>query len=439
MKFPQLKLALAFLVMLILLSACQGNMFQSMLSNNSGSREASKKPVTIRVAWWGGDARHDYTKKVVELYEQQNDHVTIEMEYNANYDDYWKRMAPQAAAAELPDIIQIDTSYYAQYAGKQLFADLTPFLGNEIDISNISENVIRAGIYKDGNYGMTLGINSLGFQYDPEMLIKAGIDRIPEHWTWDDYEQLAAKAQAAGIYIDDGMRNEIFFAYYLRTKGETLYNADGTGLGYSDDALFVDFFGRLIRLVHSKAAPTADAKTQIKGFGDNYLSKSKQIGIWQWSNQYLAVQQAIDRPMAIAPMLGPNMEQGLYLKSSMFFSIAETSKVKSEAAKFINFWINDIEANKLILGERGVPVSSEVQEAIKPFLSEAQQQVFDYVSWTEQNSSPGDPVDPVGSLEIIESLRQLWEKMEYKQITVEEAAQLFRAEASKILEKNKQA
>lgn len=434
MKFSQAKLALLFIVLLALLTvtACQGY----SIGNNFSGRNEGLQPVTIRIAWWGEDTRHDYTKKVIELYEQQNEHVTIEMEYT-KYDDYWKKMAPQAATSELPDIIQIDTSYYAQYAGKMLFADLTPFLGHEIDITNISENVLRAGIYKGGNYGMTLGINSLGFQYDPQILKNAGVDQIPEQWTWDDYEEIAAKAQAKGIFIDDGMRAEIFFAYYLRTKGETLYNAEGTALGYSDDSLFVDFFGRLIRLVHSKATPTMGAKTQIKGFDDNYLTQSKQIGIWQWSNQYLAVQRAVDRPMKIAPMVGPNMEQGLYLKSSMFFSIAETSKVKSEAAKFINFWINDLEANKLILGERGVPVSSVIQEAIKPYLSEAQQQVFDYVSWSEQHSSPEDPVDPIGSAEIIDKLKQIWEQMEYKLITVEEAAQIFRADATKILEKNK--
>jgi len=438
MKYSKKTLVVTSFVMLVLIIAIgisTGNVNPSKMRGKSEST-AAKKAVTLRIAWWGGDARHDYTKKVVELYEKRNEHVTIDVEEYASYDDYWKIMAPQAAAGELPDLIQIDTSYYAQYAGKQLLANLYPYFNNEIDITNISENVLNAGIYNHGNYGMTLGINVLGFQYDPAILNKIGLSDLPNQWTWEDYEKLAIKAQKAGIYFDDGMRPEIFFAYYLRTKGETLYNAAGTALGYKDDSLFVDFFGRLIRLVHLKATPSAEEKARIKGFSDNNLSEGKQIGIWQWSNQYVAMQQAVDRPMAIAPMVGPNLNKGLFLKSSMFFSIAESSKVKSEAAKFIDFWINDIEANKLILGERGVPVSTVVQESIKPWLSAAQQQVVDYVSWAEQNSSPGDPVDPVGSAEIIDKLRWLWEQMEYEQISIEEAAQIFRIEANAILSLN---
>jgi len=426
---------IVLLILIVAIGTSTGSVNPSKMRGKAESTD-TKKSVTIRIAWWGGDARHDYTKKVVEMYEKQNEHVTIDVEEYASYDDYWKIMAPQAAAGELPDIIQIDTSYYAQYAEKQLLANLYPYFNNEIDTTNISENVLNAGIYKSGNYGMTLGINVLGFQYDPAILKQIGLHDIPDQWTWDDYEKLAIKAQKEGIYFDDGMRPEIFFAYFLRTHGETLYNAAGTALGYKDDSLFVDFFGRLIRLVHLKATPSAEEKARIKGFSDNNLSEGKQLGIWQWSNQYVAMQQAIDRPMAIAPMVGPNLNKGLFLKSSMFFSIAESSKVKSEAARFIDFWVNDIEANKLILGERGVPVSSVVQESIKPWLTVAQQQVVDYVSWAEENSSPGDPVDPVGSAEIIDKLRWLWEQMEYEQISIEEAAHIFRTEANAILSMN---
>lgn len=440
MKNSTKTLVFACTAMIVLVIAVLGGKAGSMypsITRGSASSTEQVKPVTIRIAWWGGDARHDYTKKVIELYESKHPHITIDAEEYANYDDFWKRMAPLAAAGELPDLIQIDTSYYAQYAEKQLLADLTPLLGNAIDISNINDHVLKAGQYNGGNYGMSLGINVLGFQYDPDILRKIGLTSIPSDWTWDDYEKLAMKAQQLGLYMDDGMRPEIFFAYYLRTQGASLYNAAGTGLGYEDDRLFIDYFGRLVRLAHNKATPSSEEKAQIKGFADNNLSKGKQIGIWQWSNQYVAMQQAVDRPLAIAPMVGPNRDKGLYLKSSMFFSIAESSKVKSEAAKFIDFWVNDLAANRLILGERGVPVSSVIQESIKPWLTEAQQQVMDYVSWAEQNSAPGDPVDPVGSAEMIEQLKWIWEQMEYKQMSVEDAASWFRVSAAEILSENR--
>ncbi|GAA3329118.1 hypothetical protein GCM10020331_075860 [Ectobacillus funiculus] len=76
-----------------------------------------KEPITLRVSWWGGQPRHDYTMKVIEMYEKEHPNVKIEAEF-ANWDDYWKKLAPMAAANQLPDVIQMDLAYLSQYGEK---------------------------------------------------------------------------------------------------------------------------------------------------------------------------------------------------------------------------------------------------------------------------------------------------------------------------------
>ena len=44
------------------------------------------------------------------------------------YDDYWKKLAPEAAANELPDIVQMDISYFRQYGLKDQLEDLDSLL-----------------------------------------------------------------------------------------------------------------------------------------------------------------------------------------------------------------------------------------------------------------------------------------------------------------------
>jgi multiple sugar transport system substrate-binding protein len=136
-------------------------------------------------------------------------------------------------------------------------------------------------------------------------------------------------------------------------------------------------------------------------------------------------------------MPGPDSEKGLYLKPSMFWSVGNNSKNKEEAAKFIDFMINDIEANKLNLGDRGIPGSSTVKEALKPLLSPAQVQAFDYVDWAEGNSSSFDGPDPVGAGEVIETLDSLSEQMAYGNLSVKDAAKQFRQQADSVLAQNK--
>ena len=105
----------------------------------------------------------------------------------------------------------------------------------------------------------------------------------------------------------------------------------------------------------------------------------------------------------------------------MFWTVAKSSKVKEEAVKFVDFLINDIDANKIIKGERGVPVSSKVKEALTPDLTPEQKKVFEYVAWAEKNSSQMDPPNPVGAVEVDKLLKDTVEQILYKKLTVQEA------------------
>jgi multiple sugar transport system substrate-binding protein len=428
------------------LAACSGGSGTSSSPNASTAAKDTAQPasttvqkkenVTLRMTWWGNQPRHDYTLKVIKMYEQMNPHVKIEAEY-ASWDDYWKKLAPQAAANELPDILQMGLSYLAQYGEKGQLEDLTPYVGKSIDTSKISPAVVDGGKLGGKLWGMSLGVTGLAFQYDPALLKKAGVETLKPDWTWNDYVDIAKKAKAAGLYMDTGMRPEVFFAYYLRTHGKNLFSADGTKIGYDDDALFVDHFGRLAQLVYDGALMTPDAQAQIKGLDDDPMVKGKAIGIWQWSNQFIGVQSVAKRELAMFNMPGPNMKQGMFINPGMYFSVSKNSKHKEEAARFISFFLNDIEANKLIMGDRGVPGSSAVKEALKPLLTPAQVQVFDYVAWAEKNSSPMDPPEPVGAGEVFTALTSVVEQLNFKKITPEEAAKQFRTKANAILAKNK--
>ncbi|WP_128738523.1 ABC transporter substrate-binding protein [Lederbergia galactosidilytica] len=430
-------LILLFGIMMVFwLAACSSDNTSTGKDNgtdgNKDNANGGEEEVTLRIAWWGDQTRHDYTNEVIKLFEEKNPNVKVEAEY-ASWDDYWQKLAPQAAANELPDIIQMDLSYISQYAKNNQLADLNPFFGEQIDTSNIADTIISGGEVGDGVYGFNLGVNALGFNYDPEMLKEIGVDAIPEDWTWDDYKEISAKAKDAGIYFDTGMKADVFFNYYLRTQGKRLYAEDGSGLGYDDDQQFTDFFTMAKEQVDHGVTPTPDFLAQLTGIEDDPVVKQEGVGVWQWSNQFVGLQQVADRPMEIGPMPGPGAKEGLFLKPSMFFSVSENSKHKEAAAEFINFFINDEEANKLILGERGVPVSSEIKEALKSEVSEAQAQVFDYVEWAEENSTPMGAPDPAAAGQIIELLDSLSEQMNYGQISPKDAAKNFRQQAESIL------
>ncbi|TCN26616.1 ABC transporter substrate-binding protein [Mesobacillus foraminis] len=432
----KMKYMLASMMLVSSLAACSGN---SETSSEPSEGKASKdEKVTLRMAWWGSQPRHDYTLEIIEMYEEKNPNVKIEPEY-ASWDDYWTKLAPQAASNELPDIIQMDLSYITQYGNNNTLADLEPFLGKEIDTKDLSQDILDGGKVGDKYYGLNAGVNALAYQYDPELLKKIGMDKVPETWTWEDYEEMGNKAAKAGLFIENGPGTapDVSFNYYLRTLGKRLYSEDGTTLGYEDDKLFIDFFKRYADMVKGKEIQSPDASAQVKGLEDDPVVKQQSIGLIQWSNQFIGIQQAANRPLEMVGLPGPDAEKGLFLKPSMLWSVAESSKNKAEAAKFIDFMTNDIEANKLMLGDRGVPGSPKVQEALLPLLTPEQKQVFNYVAWAGENSTVYNGPDPIGAGEVINLLKNLADQIAFEKLTPKEAAKQFRQQAESILAQNK--
>jgi len=398
----------------------------------------SKDPVKLRFSWWGGQARHDYTLKIIELYQQKNPNVKIEAEYAA-FDDYWKKLAPQAAANDLPDIIQMDDAYISQFGGRGQLEDLRPHMKKgTIDKTNIPAGFLKIGEFDGKQYQLTLGVNALGHTADVEMLKKAGASVPARDWTWDDLEATAAKLKANGKLLADRIDVKTFFPYYLRSLDQKIYNADGTALGYNDDKPFIDYFKRYQKFYDAGYILPLDKMAQKKLTAEDDEMVLGNAGFsFNWSNQYIVWTAAAKRATEIIAPPGPNGKKALYLKSSQGLSVTKNSKNKEEALKFVNFFINDIDVHKIMKGERGVPINTKVQEALKPILSPEEKKVFDYVAWAEANSSPNDPPYPVGSVEVQKALYDITDQILYKKISVEDAAVKFRKEANAILAKNK--
>jgi multiple sugar transport system substrate-binding protein len=419
------------LVLLIVLNGCS--------SSQKAQQAKNKEPITLKIAWWGEKPRHDSTEKVIELFEKKHPDIKIEYEYS-NWDDYWKRLAPMAAASQLPDIVQMDLLYLKSYTNNQLLEDLTSYIKNHlIDTKSIDKKILAGGMVDHQLFGFPLGINAPIVILDNQLISRVGVPNPSDNWTWNDFENLALQIhQKSKIYGSNGMEStQVFFTYYLQSKGFSLYNSDGTALGYDDDQLFVDYFNMQLKLLNQGAMPGADVMEQINGIEDEPLVNKQAAMTLTHSNQYISFSEVVNRPLAVLPPPGPGQATGLVASPSQFFSISKGSKHKKAAAEFINFFINNIQANMLMKGERGVPVSSKAVSEVKKVLPEEQKEVFDYVLKVAKNNDQIETAYPLGSVQLVKSLEDISNQILFKEITPEEGAKIFRREANKILSENK--
>lgn len=402
--------------------------------------ETANTESELRIMWWGSQDRHDKTLKVIEMFEDENPGITMEPEYSG-WDGYWEKIAAQAAANNLPDIMQHDYQYLMQYTQKGLIVDLDPYVEDgTLNLDDVDENSIIGGKVDGKLYAVNIGTNSPAVAYDPEMFKRAGVPEPSSDWTWEDYMETVTKLnKELGVYGDGGMAITYFheLKHYIRQNGEKFYSEDNTELGYTDDKLFEDHFNRQLQLVNTGIMPSPDIRLEIKSIEDELIVEEKAAMCTIHSNQILAMIEAANRPLKLAllPKMEGQKQEGQYLKPGQFLAVTTSSKNPDIAVKFVDYFTNDIEANKVLMAERGVPISAKVREALFPMLNDGQKEMFNYIELAAEHSDPIDPPEPAGHPEVEKSLKSLGDKILFGEITPEDAAKKFREEANQILKR----
>ncbi|SFJ50292.1 multiple sugar transport system substrate-binding protein [Halobacillus dabanensis] len=415
-------------------------MLASVLAACSGSEEASGEDedgvTTLRMTWWGSQSRHDQTQEIIKAFEEENPDIKIESEFTG-FDGYFEKMAAQASGDNLPDIMQQNFGEYLnQYADKELLADLTPLVEDgTIDVEGVSDTIMESG-KKDGKLlGIPTGTNALTAFYNKDMVEAAGVDVSDGQWSWEDYEEyVTAISEETGEYGARLMEPKNLFEYYLREKGEKLFNEDGTALGYEDDQLLVDYFERNLALEEKGAVPNYDTIQQIKGVEDELIVRGEAAFDFRWSNQATALDSAAGgKPIGMTLLPGENNDQGMYLKPAMLWSVSESSEHKEEAARFIDFFVNNVKVYEIGGSDRGVPIKEEIREELSADLSETDKKVFEYIEMVTENSSPIDSNFPPESSEVLGELQKIDELVMYGELSAEEGAKQFRSTVERIM------
>lgn len=415
-------------------------------SSPSGGEESESGDgkIKLRMTWWGSQDRHDRTQKVIDLYEEKNPNVEIAAQFTG-WSGYWEKVATQAAGGNLPDIIQMDYKYLAEYAGRDLLANLNQYVeSGTLNLDDVAPIYLNGGKLDGNLYAVNIGANAHAIAYDPAMFEKAGVPVPEPGYTWKDLKEMGKELSdnlGEGVYGLQPSAGLMSFKHYLRENGTTLYNDEGTGLEYKDDQLLADFLQITVdNLESGAAAPPEVFKTASDNIEQMPIVKEKTAMIMDiHSNQLVAMEQAAGRPLEL--MLQPMLEGGElghYIKPGQFLSLTTHSKHPEEAAKFIDFFTNSLEANEILNGERGVPVSSKVREHLRPNLTPAGEKMFDYIELAKEYAREIDPPDPKGATEILSFYeKQIETPIYYGQLTPEEAAKKFREKATEILSENK--
>lgn len=393
----------------------------------------------LRIMWWGSQVRHDRTLQVIELFEKETG-IKMEPEFYG-FDDYISKLNILIAANDAPDIMQMGGNF-PTYIDHIEF--LNPYIeSGVIDISNTDPSFIAITTLEGNIIGLSSGTNAPALAYDPELFKAAGLPEPSFDWTWDEFEAVTLKIQEElGILGVALTRNDEF--WILTTvvpqynTGESLFlEPYRLELNYENDEYVAEYFRMVKRLTDAGAYPTPAQMAEIKDIEGNPLVRGEAAMAFVFSNQFVALSEVAGRPLKLVsiPRRYKDGPLSMTIMSSQMFCISKNSKQKENAAKFLDFFANNVEANMILKGERGVPIMRHIREALAEDLPYAEQVIYQYLTDLGREAATEILLDSPVQTQIRDVYIRLAEEVVFNRTTPEQAAKQFRTEAGAILDR----
>lgn len=395
--------------------------------NQEASTELSDEPVTLRMYWWGGDARHERTQQVIDLFEEEHSNITVEPEF-ADWSGYWDKLATSTAGKDSPDVVQMDQLYLASYADRGSLVDLGEFgIGTE----GMSDSLLGTGLVNDGQYGMPISTSSMAIGVNTDLLDEIGVP-LPDNtdsWTWEEYSDWAQKVTDAGggsVYGATLPWNEFMVQIFARQNGDSLFEDGNVAV---DPATMEGFFQTILDMTESGAsAPASEwAESNNLALDQTPFSVGTAASSFIIATQISAYSAASGANLELVPV--PNVSGGAddaeYFKAGMYWSVSSQSEHPAEAAELIDFFLNDPEAVAIIGTERGLPGLPATLEVIGDSLTDTEKQDQAFTEELAKRVGDAPEIVPNGASDIDAVTLRYMSDVLFGRTTPAEAAEAY--------------
>lgn len=419
------------IIAILMVTAMIGSMAACGSNSDQESKGSKDGSVKLTFAWWGNQVRNESTSKVLDMYSEENPGVTFDGQFS-EWNDYWNKLATASAGHNLPDIVQMDWMYYDQYVENGLLLDLTPYIEDgTLNLDDADDSILEAAMVDGKTYAVCNGVNAPALLYNKTALDEAGIT-VKDGMTIDEFIELSKEVEEkTGYKTNVAYCAETVPEYLLRAKDQILFEDGKLGANSSED--IQTLFDLQEQAIEEGWHVDPSVFTEITiGSAEQdplvYGSSPENMSwcMWAYSNQLNAVQAAAPEGVEIGITTWPtdSLEKSNYLKPSQFFAVTTDCENPEEAVKVLDYLTNSVEANEVLLAERGVPISKTVSEAIMPSLDEPNQKAVEYINnVVTPTCSTINPPAPNGANEVYDLMKNLEEQVLYGQISAADAAQ----------------
>ena len=400
----------------------------------------------IRFMWWGSDTRAKITTEVVELYEQKTG-LEIEFEYY-DFTTYFTKFVAYQAANDLPDVFQMGTNWLTYYDTIQ---PLNKWIEDgTIDTTAISPAMLATTTnHANGDLtGMSLGTNARCFCYNPVIFDECGVPYPTPNWTWDEFaaacRTITEKTGNPAVCSVE-FNNLVMSVVTQWKEGYNFYAMDGSDFAFGGDIEPLVYIVDLLNTLQQEGC-IADygIQNEMGSIESDWTAYGDAAMCMLTTNLFnalskVAAESDISLELCTVPRVYADGQSGMVVRSSQQISIYSKSDKQEIAANFVNYFINSIEANKILNCERGVSINSDVLAALKEETDAVNAKIYTMIDLIGSfpDAALTSPAEPASNEEISNVLKAgyLQGLAEGKFASARECMEAFWAEAQVIWDK----
>jgi len=333
-------------------------------------------PTSIRVAWWGADARHEAVLAALDVFTSRYPHITVEPEFGA-FTGYLDSLVVQMAGRDEADIIQVNYAWvHALGGGTNVFANLNDF-AHIIDLNEWSPALRGFTTTADGQLGgVPHGITGRVIIYNTEMLAQYGMSTFPA--TFDELIELGERIAEGNTALDEGNNTYSFFPIGPESMDivmlTMLYNHTGRNLQADGRILHTvdeveEMFNIWQRMIDVGALPTWDQQEGVGNVFTPVWMEGRGGSVFEWvGNIFVAGGAFMDNDIderrvegvgvALLPAVTAGGSRNSMQRPSLVHTISRNSDNPELAAYLLNFLYTDEEALLILDNAFGIPLSS---------------------------------------------------------------------------------
>ncbi|MGH2604335.1 MAG: ABC transporter substrate-binding protein, partial [Dehalococcoidia bacterium] len=143
----------------------------------------------ISFGFWGDPAEADAYEAIVDAFEALHPAVDVQIEYLADADDFYARLATGYAAGDTPDVFLITYRRYGQFAAAGALEPVGPYLRQSTVIAEDGyfPEPMAAFTFNGELICLPQNLSSLVVYYNRDLFDASEVPYPAADWTWDDF------------------------------------------------------------------------------------------------------------------------------------------------------------------------------------------------------------------------------------------------------------